>query len=390
MKKPVCLIAASLLLLAGCGSVGPNYAGPPQAAINASRRGTFLRAEASSADAGLPQSAWWRALGDAKLDVLVETALAANTDAVAAVARLAAARAALGQARTDQLPTGSIKGSYARTKPSFAQFGVLLPGVQPRDLDLYQADFDASWEIDLFGGRRRAVESAVNRAQAASADVDDVRLSVAADTAQAYLDLRDQQAGLAVLEQSSKIDDQLVALTRERQSEGAASTLDLERIDAQREATLGEMPTVEANIVAEMDRLSILTGQEPGALDATLSAPSPIPMPPAKVSVGDPAGLIRRRPDIRAAERRLAANNAAIGVATADLFPKVTLNGDIGLAANDIGKFATSGSFYYSIGPSISWSVFNLPRVHAEIHAAQARRDESLAQIGRASCRERV
>jgi NodT family efflux transporter outer membrane factor (OMF) lipoprotein len=373
------LFMLALPALAAC-TVGPDYAGPPDAAPTAAKRPAFLRAEAITSPAE-PQSSWWRAFRDPMLDRLVEAAMAANTDIASSVARLGAARAILRGYRADQGPTGSLGAGYSRSLPSFAQFGFSsFPGIALKDFDLYQADFDASWEIDIFGGQRRAVEAASGQAKAALADIADIRLSVAAETAEAYLELRRQQSRLKLLARSSDLDGQQVQLTRIRITEGTESSLDLERILAQQEATLAEIPGARAEIAVQLDRLAVLTAREPGALDAELSEPAAPPLPPAEVAVGDPAGLLRRRPDIRAAEQRLAADTASIGVATADLFPKVTLTGNIGIDANTIAKFPTANSFIYSVGPSISWAVLDLSRVHARIDQAESARDAALAQ----------
>jgi NodT family efflux transporter outer membrane factor (OMF) lipoprotein len=369
----------AMATLCACTEVGPDYAGPPDAGSAAAARGRFLRAEANTAGTD-PQSAWWRSFKDPALDTIVEGAVAANTDIAAARARLSEARAMLREYVADQYPSSTLQGGYTRSRPSFAQFGVDFPGVDLRDFDLYQANFDASWEIDLFGGRRRAVEAALGETGAAMADLEDMRLSVAAETAQAYLELRNQQARLELLVRSSDLDAQLIQLTQSRQTEGTASALDLERIRAQQEATLGEIPGVRAAIAVALDRLALLTAREPGAVDAELARPETLPMPPDAIAIGDPGSLIRRRPDIRAAERRLAADTAAIGVATADLFPKVTLTGTIGLAANVAGQLPNTSAFVYSVGPSISWAVLDFGRVHARIDQAGARRDEALAR----------
>jgi NodT family efflux transporter outer membrane factor (OMF) lipoprotein len=374
-------VTAGLFVAAlGACTVGPNYAGPPEIAPGAAHRDSFLRAE-NGQSATEPQSAWWRGFDDRELDAMVVAALAANTDIAAAKARLSQARAMLGEYVADQGPSGSVGGGYSRSRPSFAQFGIgSFPGIDLKDFDLYQANFDASWELDLFGGQRRAVEAALGAAKAASADVEDVRLSVAAETAEAYLELRNQQSRLQLLTRSAGIDAQLIQLTESRQVEGTASALDLERIRAQQEATLGEIPGVKAAITLQLGRLATLTAREPGAVDAELNQQAALPLPPAQVRVGDPSGLLRRRPDIRAAEQRLASETAGIGVATADLFPKVTLTGNIGVDANAIGKVATGGAFVYSVGPSISWAMLDFSRIHARIDQAGAQRDEAIAR----------
>jgi NodT family efflux transporter outer membrane factor (OMF) lipoprotein len=371
--------SVALMTLSAC-TVGPDYAGPPDIAPSASHRASFVRAE-SATPLAEPQSEWWRAFGDPKLDRLIDAAMSANADIAGAIARLGESRAVLRGYEANEGPQATIGAGYARSLPSFAEFGIpSFPGLTLKDFNLYQANFDASWEIDLFGGKRRATEAASGDAKAALADIADVRLSVAAETAEAYLELRSQQARLKLLSRSSDLDGAQVALIQTRITEGTASSLDLERIRAQQEATLGELPSVRAAITVQLDRLAILTGQEPGALDSELIEPEAMPMPPAKVTVGDPAGLLRRRPDIRAAEQRLAAETAFIGAETADLFPKVTLTGDIGIEANTLGKFPTSNAFIYSVGPSISWAVLDFNRVHARIDRADATRDEALAR----------
>jgi outer membrane protein TolC len=290
---PRALVLAAAVL-AGCAPVGPDFTGAPNAAPAANDRSGFLRGESETV-AAEPQSQWWLAFGDPALDRLVESGLAANTDIAAATSRLLQARAMLRGAEADRGPSGSISGGYTRSLPSFAQFGVNFPGIALKDFDLYQANFDASWEIDLFGGQRRAAEAASDQTKAALADIADIRLSVAADIAEAYLDLRGQQARLGLLARSSDIDGEQVRLTEMRIADGAAAALDRERIAAQREATLAEMPAAQAAIAADLDRLAVLTAAEPGALDAALTPPGGRAPAPA------PAGQGRRRRSGRAA-----------------------------------------------------------------------------------------
>jgi NodT family efflux transporter outer membrane factor (OMF) lipoprotein len=369
------LAIGAAAVLCACATVGPTYDGPPQVARDAVRRGRFVRAE-DIFDSGVPQTAWWQAFEDPALDVLVERALAVNLEIAGARARLLAARAALGEQRAQQGPGGAVQGAYARVRPSFIPFGVSLPGVQFRDFDLYQTDVDASWELDLVGRHRRTVEAATAQVDAWSASLDDVRLAIAAETARAYLELRCQQSRLEMLTRAVQLDASRRHLVELRLAEGTGSALDLERLREEQDMTSGEIPGVLGAITVQLDRLARLTGGEPGALDDALGTARGVPPPPAKVSVGDPAQLIRRRPDVRAAERNLAADTALVGVATADLFPKVTLTGNIGMAANDVGGGAAG---LYSIGPSISWGIFDLRRVRARIDEAGARRDEALA-----------
>jgi NodT family efflux transporter outer membrane factor (OMF) lipoprotein len=382
-------IAFASAALAGC-MVGPNYTGAPGVAPQETGAGAFHRAETASSAA--PQGHWWTALGDAELDKLIETALAASPDVEAAQARVRQARAGLRQQRANELPSGSVAGLYVRTKGvssvltgGAAVSGATTGGVAADtssdnpDINLYDVGFDATWELDLFGGQRRAVESAKAGAQAYRADLEGAAVSLSAEIAQAYIALRDDQQRLALSIRNAQIQANLLNLVKQRQAGGTASELDVERLNDQLQSTRANLVPIRAQITEQMDRLAVLTAQEPGALDAELTPVSAAPSPPAVVTVGDPAALLRRRPDIRAAERRLAQQNAVIGQRTADLFPKVQLLGMIGFGSTDVGNLLSGGSFTYAAAPVLQWNPLDFGRTRAKIGQAKAARDEALA-----------
>jgi outer membrane protein, multidrug efflux system len=357
--------------LAGCMTVGPDYHGAPER----TPRDTFVRAE-SDVVIGTPQSTWWRTLQDPVLNELVESALASNSDIRIAMSRLDQSRALRRERRADSGPEGEASASYARTKPYLTQYG--LAPAENRAIDLYHADLDASWELDFFGGKRRNTEAAQALVDAADATLDDARVSIASEVAQAYIDLRVMQSLLAHTQRIARADLRLITLTEQRVAEGVASQLDLGRIRYQWRMTVADEPALRGEIAVQMDRLAVLSGRDPGTMDAVLSRDADIPKPPETVPIDDPATLLRHRPDIRVAERQLAAATARIGVETAKLFPQVTLEGEIGFASLDASSFMSKGTEIYSVGPAISWNFLDYSRIKARMVGADKRREEML------------
>ncbi len=390
---------ATLALLPAC-TVGPDYRGAP--ALNAGSAQAFVRASNAGASAATPlPSTWWRSLGDAQLDTLIETALAHNQNLQAAQARLRESRAQLRQQQASELPsfsadaaavrlrqpdTSSLSSSQNAQNGQGGQNGGTPSGSATRTgsgrgpLQLYTAGFDASWEVDLFGGTRRAVENATAQAEAVEADLADTQVSLAAEVAQAYLGLRDQQQRLALARQSADLEQRTLELVRQRREHGVATDADVERQTSQVENTRANQIPLDEQITESLDQLAVLTGQAPGALDRELSAPAPLPSLPAEVPVGDPAALLKRRPDIRAAERRLAASQAQIGQREADLFPKVTLLGALGSAAADPGHLTRKSALTWLAVPYLQWDIFDFGRTRSGVRAAEAARDEASAQ----------
>lgn len=378
--------------LQGC-VVGPNYAGPPSVAPHAEAAPAFHRAEDASAAA--PTTAWWRALDDAELDRLMDAALAAAPDLEVARARILQSRANLKAARANRLPTVQATGVYLRTKGAnsllagggAADAGAGAPaegGASSNDdVEFSNVGGAATWEPDLFGGRARAVEGARAQAEAYRADLDAATVSLTAEVASAYVMLRDAQARLALSLASAELQRRAVEAASLRRAGGAASDLDVERLNDQFQSTRATFTPLQAQIAEQMDRLAALVGREPGALDAELAGPAALPLPPASLTVGDPARLLRYRPDIRAAERRIAVANALVGQRTADLFPKVTLLGNLGFGATDASNLLTGDSFTYAVAPFLQWKPLDFGRTRASIENARGQTDEAVAQYRR-------
>jgi multidrug efflux system outer membrane protein len=359
-------------LLTAC-AVGPNYH-RPQVPVDAG----FVNAGEPGLDAGDPAERYWTTFGDALLTQLVEDAVVHNTDLQAATANLQAARAARRLAGYDQFPTVTANASYAKVLESSQE----LPGYRfnQREFDTAQAGFDGLWELDLFGRVRRNVEAARADVAASEATLRDARVSVIAEVARDYLILRGLQDQLSLTRRNADNQASTVKLTRVRLEAGRGNELDTSRAEAEYQTTLSTIPSLEASIATTIYRISVLTGRQPAALAAGLSAPAPMPELPAFSSIGTPERLLRRRPDVRVAERQLAAATARVGVAMGDLFPKVTLVGEVGYWAPSFAQFGQSQSRFFQAGPSISWAAFDMGRVLARIGESRAQTDAALAQ----------
>lgn len=369
------LAPIALLLLASACTVGPNYAGPPRATSSGETPAGFVRGgPAATAEAPAAQE-WWTVLGDETLNMLQKRALAANPNIAVADARMRQARAGLRLERANGLPTASATGMYAHAElPPFQE------GEGSTSLDLFNAGFDASWEVDLFGGHRRQLQAARATLHAAEANVADAQVRLTAEVAQAYVNLRDRQARLALLRRSGDAQQKMLDLTRQRKDRGTASALDVERLRNQVETTRSQFVPLSAEIESYMNALAVLVGEAPGALDSILATPGTIPLPPASVAVGDPAELLQRRPDIRVAERTLAAQTAKIGVAEAARFPRLSFRGILGLGGTSISDLADLDSIAAIALPQLSWSFLDFGRNAAKVRQAEAARDEAEAQ----------
>ena len=366
---PKLVAAAVAATLAAC-AVGPDYHRP---AVQTAP--TFVEAEPAVYSSEDRIGPFWGQFNDDVLNSLVIEALAANHDLRIALAHLQQSRALRTQAMLDLLPTVTSQGGYTRQQyPAVESFGV---GTLQQSY--YNAGFDASWELDLFGRVRRGVEAARAQVEGQEATLHDAQVSVTAEVARTYFELRGEQAELAVLQRNAANQQQTVDLTNSLLDAGRGTELDTSRAKAQLDTTLASIPPLRASVEKSIHRLGVLTGREPDALSATLAVPGPVPDLPKMVAVGDPAGLLRRRPDIRVAERQLAASTAQIGVAVGDLFPKVTFTGNFGFAAGDLSALGSSPTKTFLIGPSISWPAFDLGRVRARIAGARAGADADLA-----------
>lgn len=358
-------------VLAGC-TVGRNYL-RPQTPVAAQ----FANADEPGLAAGDPVEQYWTAFADPLLNSLIDDALAHNKDLGVAQANLQAARAAKRLAGFDQYPTVTLAGSYTHNLDAQQQ----LPGYDQhdREFDTAQGGFDGLWELDLFGRVRRTVEAARADLGASEATLHDARVSVIAEVARDYVILRGLQDQLALTERNADNQMRSFKLTGTRLEAGRGNELDTSRAEAQWQTTLASVPTLQASIITTTYRLSVLTGRQPTALGDRLSQQASMPTLPALNAIGTPEQLLRRRPDVRVAERRLAAATARIGVAMGDLFPKITMVGEVGYWAPTFGDFGNSAARFFSVGPSISWAAFDLGRVRARIGSAKAQTDAALA-----------
>jgi outer membrane protein, multidrug efflux system len=365
------LLLLSTLLLTAC-AVGPDYRRPQVATSD-----QFVGVDATQFSTADVEREFWKAFNDAQLNELIERALAANHDIRIATARLREARALRGEARLDLAPTVQGSAGYTRAQASERQ---LAPAPSAdRDQDFYDSGFDAFWELDFFGRLRRQVEASSAQVQSAEAGVYATQVSVTAEVARNYFELRGAQQQLAVARRNADNQGETVRITTARLDAGRGTQLDSSRAQAQLSATLATIPDLETAVTRGMLRLGVLTGQAPEALLPQLSAPRPLPSLPVAHDIGTPELLLRRRPDIRVAERNLAAATAQIGVAVGDLFPRVTFLGRWGFDALNSSGLGESGSETYSFGPSISWAAFDLGRVRQRIRQREAATDRALA-----------
>ena len=360
-------LAAALLAsaaLAGCTTVGPKYTGAPDAAPGAAGRPAFLRGDAAATSTA-PAARWWDALNDPVLSGLIDKGLANAPDIAAANARIAQARAGLAANRTALVPSLNASGAVPYINVPADVFGGDKGG--RTDTTVYNLGFDSSWELDLFGGTRSKIAGARARVEASQASADDARVTLSAEIARLYVSLRARQAVLALLDQQAGIDAQLINLAQQRLNGGTAPEQPLAQARGQAAQTEGDRAKTRADITVLIDQLAVLTGQEPGALDDTLSAAAPLPLPPQSVAVGDPATLLRRRPDIRMAERQLAAANADIGAQIAAGLPRITFMGLLGLGGTSIGDVVDPGKIIGLALPQLRWSLFDGGRNKAQV-----------------------
>jgi NodT family efflux transporter outer membrane factor (OMF) lipoprotein len=332
-------------------------------------------------------AAWWASFNDAELDSLIQRAAQSNPDLRVAEARLRQARAVRQMSAADFWPTLDVSGSFARAKQSQNQplIGALpLPADFPFEYSVYQAGFDASWEVDLFGAKRRALEATTADWQGALESRNDATLTLLAEVARNYVELRGGQLRLGIARRNLKLQEEALELARARFQTGFVSELDVTRAAALLAGMRGAVPPLEASVHRSMHGLAFLLGREPGELVAELSPGRPVPPAPPEVPIGLPADLLRRRPDVRRAERQLAAETARIGLAKSDWFPKLSLTGDAGQESVTLGKWFEPGSQFWSLGPTLQWRALDFGRVRAEVRAQTAVQEAALATYEKA------
>ena len=360
------------MIMLGC-AVGPRYR-RPEIRTDAS----FTNADAAQFAQAQTSVNWWSIFNDQQLAQLIRDAAAANHDLRIAAANLREARALLLEARYDYYPTVTASGAYERQR--FSKASALG---RDRDRDLFSTGFDATWELDLFGRVSRSVQARKAEVEAAQAAMDNVLISIFAEVARNYFELRGAQDRLAVAGRNAQNQSDTYKLTVNLLNGGRGNELDTSRAKAQLESTEASIPTLQTSVEQIIYRLSVLTGRQPAALKAALSPPAALPNLPATIAIGNPADLLRRRPDIRLAERNLAAATARVGIATADLYPRITFVGSIGVEANQFPDLFRSGSDTYAFGPHITWAAFDLGRVKARLKASRAEADVELAVFER-------
>ncbi len=369
------LAAVSALALGAC-TVGPDYVAPVPAAPAAGAVVSPAGPAVSAAPA--VEGDWWRLYKDAVLDALVADALKANTDVRVAVARLDRARASLREVRADRTPQVGVGGS--------AQYGRLPAGQSfgatggDRENWFVDVGLDVAYEVDLFGRISRNIEAARGDVQAATADVEAVRVAVAAETTRAYADAVSSAERLAVAERIVGLLDQSLTMMRKRERAGLVTPLDSARIEALKNQRQADIPTLAAERQSALFRLATLTGRAPAELPAQAGARQTSLVLDQPIPVGDGAALLARRPDVRAAERRLASSTARIGVATADLYPRISLGGSVGSTGVGFGNVFGANPLTWLLGPLINWSINQAP-ARARIAGAESESRVALAQF---------
>jgi len=364
------LAFAAFGLIAGC-TVGPNYRQPHPALPSA-----WTQTNRPAGPSEAPLSRWWDSLEDPVLTSLIQRAVTSSRELQMASARVRAARALRGAAVADLLPTVGASASFTNARRS--RNALAFP-VRLFDTETYQAGFDAAWELDVFGGKRRALEAARADMESVEADLQAVRVTLLAELGRNYVELRGTQRRRAIAAENMRVQREVLDITKLRLAKGLASELDVAQAETLLASTSARVPTLEVDHRRSIHRIAVLLGQEPSLLVRELSLEAPIPSSRQEVPAGLPSDLLRRRPDVRRSERELAAATARVGVATAELFPKFALTGTAGYQSLGTENLISPGSKTWSAGPSIRWRLFEYPRLRAQINAQTAYQEQALA-----------
>ncbi|MCE9590257.1 MAG: efflux transporter outer membrane subunit [Planctomycetes bacterium] len=382
-------LVIGLSVIGGCAPVGPNYEPPdmhPPAEFAAATQpvatqpSTATQPAATQPDAQLTPPVdlkrWWETFHDPALNGLIDRAMTANLDVRLAQARVVEARAFLRLNKAALFPTLDADASYTR-----GHGGSDVPRAQPPgDQNLHHAGFDAGWEIDVFGGTRRSIESARNTLEAQIEAQRDTMVILLAEVARNYIALRGYQHELHIIHKNVAAQQETLDVMNQRLKAGIDTDLSVVQAESLLASTSARVPVLQTQIQQTIHELSVLLDKPPAALEEELAASAPLPQGPPVVPPGLPSELLRRRPDIRQAERLVAASNANIGVAVADLYPRFSLTGTAGLESLSLKDFANANSAFWSIGPSVTWRIFDAGQIKANIQVTEARQQQALIQ----------
>lgn len=373
------IVALAVGVLAGGCTVGPKYQAPDMPVSSAFVETFETRADAQAAD--LAQ--WWRTFGDAELDRFIATAVANNKDLAIAEERIVEARAGVRGSLFDYiLPSPNVSGEYSRNRSSggIQRSGGSgsAPDAGGTHTNLWQAGFDASWEIDVFGGKRRALQASRANEEALLSARRDVIVTLLGDVARNYIEFRGASTQRGIAQRNLESQLKTLELTQTRSSAGLGTELDVARARAQAETTRSRIPVFEARARAAAYRLDTLLGGMPGQYSSTLAIEAPIPAAGQALAVGVPADLLARRPDIRRSEREIAQASARVGVETAELFPKFMLTGSAGLSATNADDLFEYSSRRWAIAPGVQWRILDYPRIKANIDQLNSRQRQAL------------
>jgi len=372
-------LLAALVLLPGC-AVGPRYLRPT--ALIPSQWNVDQPRGTSASE---PVEQWWASFNDPEFDKLIRQAIRSNLDLKTAAAHVTEARAQRGISNSELFPTVQAAASATRDRVAV----IVPPGgaqksakVVPAEFNNYQAGFDASWELDIFGRIRRSRQAASADLTAAEDERQAVLVTVLGEVGRAYIELRGFQLRLEIANKNIKTQQDTLALTEARSKAGLATELDVARAKAQLDTTASVVPSLQTGIESSIHRLSVLLGEEPGALRTELLPPSPVPVLPPEVPIGLPSQLLERRPDIRQAEAQIVAATARAGEARSEFFPRVVLFGSAGRQASQLHDITLGIGNFFSAGPAISLPVFTGGRIRSEIRVQDARLEQATIAYG--------
>ncbi|MDI1313402.1 efflux transporter outer membrane subunit [Prosthecobacter sp.] len=367
--KPIKSFLLLICVTSGC-NVGPSFIKPQP------KMPDDFASRAGAAHAAEVDATWWRRLNDSTLNEMVSLAGNQNKDLNAARSRLLEARALWRESSFNYAPTVTFGSTYESVRNGATSF----TGLRTRDFELYRTGFDADWELDFFGRIRNSVKAAKANSNAMDANLHDLLISLQSEIAINYLELRGAQAQLSVANENAGNQSDALHIAEASLKGGRGTQLDVARANSLWNATLAQIPTHQENIARSIHRIAVLCGQNPSELRPRLQSIKKQPVAPTRIGIVKPEELLRRRPDIRVAENILAAETARVGVAVADLFPRVTFSGRIDLQGSTLSSLTGRNSDGFTLGPRITWAAFNLGRVRQQIAAAGRRADTALAR----------